>query len=227
MVSTAAGAVGSLVGQLARRAGCRVVGVTGSAAKVARCGAEFGYHAAVDYSQGLSGAALGDLCPRGIDVFFDNTSGAIADAIWPLLNVRARVVQCGTAAIASWQPAPAGPRRDRDVLVKRIRHEGFVIFDHVARFDEVAAILAAEIRAGTLVYAEDIEQRPGAGTGRTGRDLPGREHRQEDHRAVTAAGTAASGALVRRTRAICRYSNAVTTLSTSDTCSAIRSPSRP
>jgi NADPH-dependent curcumin reductase CurA len=125
--------------------------------KVARCRAEFGYHAAVDYSQGLSGAALGDLCPRGIDVFFDNTSGAIADAIWPLLNVRARVVQCGTAAIASWQPAPAGPRRDRDVLVKRIRHEGFVIFDHVARFDEVAAILAAEIRAGTLVYAEDIE----------------------------------------------------------------------
>ena len=157
VVSTAAGAVGSLVGQLARRAGCHVVGVTGSVAKVARCVAEFGYHAAMDYSQGLSADALGALCPRGIDVFFDNTSGSIADAIWPLLNVRARVVQCGTAAIATWSPAPAGPRHDRDVLVKRIRHEGFVIFDHIARFDEATALLAAGIRAGSLIYAEDIE----------------------------------------------------------------------
>jgi NADPH-dependent curcumin reductase CurA len=157
VVSTAAGAVGSLVGQLARRAGCRAVGITGSAAKVERCVQQFGYHAAIDYSRGLTAEIVRDACPQGVDVFFDNTSGSIADAVWPLLNVRARVVQCGTASIASWSPPPTAPRRERDVLVKRIRHEGFVIFDHVARFAEVTATLAAALHERALVYAEDIE----------------------------------------------------------------------
>ena len=100
LVSTAAGAVGSIVGQLARRGGCRVVGITGSDDKVAQCVADFGYHAALSYRPALDTGRLRELCPQGVDVFFANTSGAIADAVWPLMNQRGRVVQCGTAAVA-------------------------------------------------------------------------------------------------------------------------------
>ena len=157
LVSTAAGAVGSIVGQIARRLGCHVVGLTGSAAKASRCVAEFGYHSAIDYKAGLAADVMRLHCPHGIDVYFDNTSGEIADAVWPLLNVRGRIVQCGTASVPAWDPPPLGPRRDREILVKRLRHQGFIIFDHVARFPEAATQLAAWLREGVLVYREDIE----------------------------------------------------------------------
>jgi NADPH-dependent curcumin reductase CurA len=157
MVTTAAGGVGSLVGQFARRLGCHVVGLTGSAEKVTSCVTEYGYHSAMNYKAGLDADRLRALCPKGIDVFFDNTSGAIADAVWPLLNTHARVVQCGTAAIASWDPPPQALRRDRDVLMKRLRYQGFVIFDHSARYAEVVAQLASWAQQGALVYREDIE----------------------------------------------------------------------
>jgi NADPH-dependent curcumin reductase CurA len=81
-------------------------------------------------------------CPEGIDIFFDNTSGAIADTVLHVMNIRGRIVQCGTAAIAVWDPPPTAPRRDRDILVRRLRHEGFIIFDHHARFPQVAQTLA-------------------------------------------------------------------------------------
>lgn len=157
LVSTAAGAVGSVVGQIARRGGCRVVGLTGSDDKAARCVAEFGYHAALNYRQGLGRERLQALCPKGVDVFFDNTAGDIADAAWPLMNVRGRVVQCGTAAIAAWDPPPLGPRREREVLTKRLRHEGFVIFDHVPRFQSVIEQLAGWFSEGAIVFREEIE----------------------------------------------------------------------
>jgi len=157
LVSTAAGAVGCLVGQIARRLGCRVVGLTGSDDKVRQCLAEFGYQAALNYHAGLSPENLKALCPQGVDVFFDNTAGAIADAVWPLMNIRGRVVQCGTASVSSWEPWPTGPRRERSVLSKRVRYEGFLVFDHLPRFPEVIAQLARWRAEGTLVFHEDIE----------------------------------------------------------------------
>ena len=157
LVSTAAGAVGSIVGQLARRAGCRVVGITGGDDKVAQCVTEFGYHAALNYRAGLDAGRLRALCPQGVDVFFDNTAGGIADAAWPLLNLRGRVVQCGTAAVGNWEPPPLAPRRERLVLTRRLRHEGFIIFDHQPRFGEAIRQLAAWSRQGELRYREDIE----------------------------------------------------------------------
>ena len=157
LVSTAAGAVGSVVGQIARRLGCRVVGLTGSDDKVQQCLAEFGYHAALNYRSGLDRNSLQALCPQGVDIFFDNTAGEIADAVWPLMNLRGRVVQCGTAAVGSWDPPPPGPRRERAVLTKRLRHEGFIIFDHLERFPAVIAQLARWHQEGTLVFHEDIE----------------------------------------------------------------------
>ena len=158
LVSTAAGAVGSIVGQIAHRLGCRAIGLTGTDEKAKQCVREFGYDAAVNYRTSLGEDALRFACPQGVDVFFDNTSGAIADAVLPLMNVRGRIVQCGTAAEPAWDPPPVGPRRDRTILVKRLRHEGFIIFDHVSRFAEVAARLAVWVRDGSLVYREDIER---------------------------------------------------------------------
>jgi NADPH-dependent curcumin reductase CurA len=157
LVSTAAGAVGSIVGQIARRLGCRAVGLTGADHKVAQCIGEFGYHGALNYRSGLERERLQALCPTGVDIFFDNTAGAIADAVWPLLNQRGRIVQCGTAAIAAWDPPPTGPRHERDVLTKRLCHQGFIVFDHRERFEAVIAQLAAWSQAGALVYREDIE----------------------------------------------------------------------
>jgi len=166
VVSTAAGAVGSAVGQIARLNGCRTVGITGGAAKVKLCREEFGYDVAIDYKAGDVGKALRDACPRGVDVYFDNTSGAISDAVIAQLAIGARVIICGTASISSWEPWPSGPRIERHILVKRARMSGLLIFDYQHRYEEAVARLADWIRAGKLNYREEIsdgiESCPGA-----------------------------------------------------------------
>ncbi len=156
LVTAGAGAVGSIVGQLAKRCGCRTVAVVGSDAKGAQCLTEFGYDAFVNHHHVLSDA-LHAACPGGIDVFFDNVAGEVADVIMGRMNPFGRVIQCGTVSIASWMPPPQGPRIQREILTRRLRMEGFVIFDHVARFDAVAAELAALLKAGALLTREDIE----------------------------------------------------------------------
>lgn len=155
LVTAAAGAVGSIVGQLARRARARAVAVVGSDDKGRQCLAEYGYAAYVNYREPLE-PALREACPGGIDVFFDNTGGEIADVVFGQMALFGRVIQCGTMSIASWVPTPVGPRKDREILTRRLRVEGFVIFDHAARYDETAAKLAAMLHEGTLKYAEDI-----------------------------------------------------------------------
>jgi NADPH-dependent curcumin reductase CurA len=166
VVSTAAGAVGSIVGQIARLKGCRTVGIAGGPQKRRQCLEDFGYDAAIDYKAGPIDAALAEAAPAGVDVYFDNTSGPISDAVLRHLAVRARVVVCGTAALSSWDPWPQGPRVERHLLVKRARMEGFLIFDHAARTEEAVAQLAAWVRSGELAYREDIldgiAQAPGA-----------------------------------------------------------------
>lgn len=156
LVTAAAGAVGSIVGQLARQAGARAVAVVGSDEKGRQCMAEYGYAAYVNYKQPLD-AALREACPMGVDVFFDNTGGEIADAVYGQMALFGRVIQCGTMSIASWVPTPVGPRKDREILTRRLRVEGFVIFDHARRYDDTAAILATMLKRGELRYAEDIE----------------------------------------------------------------------
>lgn len=166
VVSTAAGAVGATVGQIAKLAGCRAVGIAGGVTKTVLCREEFGYDAAIDYKDADLDAALGAVCPRGIDVYFDNTAGPISDAVLRHLAIGARVVICGTASVASWDPAPVGPRVERHLLVKRARMQGFIVFDYQHRYEEAVARLADWLRAGKLRYREDvlegIEQAPGA-----------------------------------------------------------------
>ncbi len=156
VVSTAAGSVGSAVGQIAGILGCRTVGIAGGPAKAAQCRASFGYDAAIDYKADGWQAAIADACPDGANVYFDNTAGPISDAVHPLLAIGARVVICGTAAIPAWTPWPTGPRLERHLLVKRARMQGFVIFDHMDRFADSIAQLATWVRSGQLRYQEDI-----------------------------------------------------------------------
>jgi NADPH-dependent curcumin reductase len=156
LVSTAAGSVGSAVGQIAKLLGCRTVGITGGPAKLAQCLDVFGYDAAIDYKAGKVGAAVAAACPNGIDVYFDNTAGEISDVVYPHLALRSRVVVCGTASIPTWDPWPSGPRVQRHLLVKRARMEGFVIFDHMDAYEASVAQLAEWVRAGKLRYAEDV-----------------------------------------------------------------------
>jgi len=157
VVSTAAGSVGSAVGQIAKIGGCRTVGIAGGATKTKLCTEAFGYDAAIDYKQEGLAEALAAACPRGVNVYFDNTSGAISDTVLTQLASGARVVICGTASIASWDPPPLGPRVERHLLVKRAQMAGFLVFDYQHRYDEAVTQLAAWIREGRLAYREDIQ----------------------------------------------------------------------
>ncbi len=157
VVSTASGSVGSAVGQIARIKGCRTVGIAGGAAKVKDCLELFGYDAAIDYkSEADIAGALSKLCPKGVDVYFDNTAGAISDAVLTRLAVGARIVVCGTAALSNWDPWPTGPRVERHILVKRARMQGFLLFDWMDRYGEAVSQLAQWVREGRLAYQEDI-----------------------------------------------------------------------
>ncbi len=166
VVSTAAGAVGSAVGQIARIAGCRTVGIAGGPQKVKSCIEEFGYDAAVDYKSPDFVADLAAACPKGVDVYYDNTSGPITDAVARHINKGARIVICGTAAVASWEPWPSGPRIERHLLNKAAKMQGFLIWDYEHRYEEAVTRLAQWVREGRLHYREEIldglEQAPGS-----------------------------------------------------------------
>ncbi len=167
VVSTAAGAVGSAAGQIAKLKGCRTVGIAGGADKVRLCLEEFGYDAAIDYkaTDDLD-AALAQACPNGVDAYFDNTSGPIHDAVMRQINLHARIAICGTAAYGSWEPWNEGPRPERHLLVKRATMQGFLTTDFAPRYEEAIADLVQWIRAGQLHFREDvlegIESAPGS-----------------------------------------------------------------
>ena len=167
VVSTAAGAVGSAAGQIAKIKGCRTVGVTGGSDKVRQCLGEFGFDAAIDYKATSNlDEALRAACPNGVDAYFDNTSGPIHDAVMRQINLHARIAICGTASYASWDPWNEGPRPERHLLVKRATMQGFLTTDFAARYEEAIADLVGWIRDGRLRYREDmlegIEAAPGA-----------------------------------------------------------------
>jgi NADPH-dependent curcumin reductase CurA len=167
VVSTAAGAVGSAVGQIAKINGCRTVGIAGGPVKARLCREEFGYDAAIDYKAAEDlDAALAAACPKGVDIYFDNTSGRISDAVLRHINKNARIILCGTASLSSWDPWPQGPRVERHLLVKSARMQGFLVFDYEQRTAEAVPVLAAWVRDGRLRYREDvldgIEEAPGA-----------------------------------------------------------------
>lgn len=155
-MSSAAGAVGSAVGQIAKILSCRTVGIAGGAEKVRLCLDEFSFDEAIDYKCGNIEEAIAKSCPDGADVYFDNVAGPISDAAYRHLAIGARIIVCGTASISDWQDWPIGPRVERHLLVRRARMQGFVIFDHMDEFEDSVAKLASWIRTGKLTYREDI-----------------------------------------------------------------------
>ena len=165
-VSTGAGAVGSIVGQIAKLHGCKTIAITGGETKRSLCLRRFGFDYAVDYKRDDFAAELAHACKEGIDIYFDNTSGTISDSVMPYLNVGARVIICGTASVANWDPPPSGPRVERHLLVKRARMQGFVILDHKDHYASARDDLAHWVREGLIHFEEDIlegiDQAPGS-----------------------------------------------------------------
>ena len=157
-VSGAAGAVGSAVGQIARLHGCRAVGIAGGPHKCDWVSSELGFEAAVDYKADGFRAALRAAVPDGIDVYFDNVGGPVTDAVFHLLNVRSRVAICGQISQYNAVDAPMGPRLLWHFIVKRIRAEGFLVFDFREHDRTALAQMAEWVISGKLQYRETVAQ---------------------------------------------------------------------
>ena len=157
VVSAASGAVGAVVGQIARLGGCRVVGTVGSAEKAAYVTGTLGFDAAIDYrASGDLGAALDDACPGGVDVYFDNVGGPVSDAVMARLAFKARVVICGAIHHYNLTEPYAGPSHLRSILINRARVEGFLVFDWQDRYPEAIARLTQWLDEGRLTYREHV-----------------------------------------------------------------------
>ncbi len=166
LVSGAAGATGSVVGQIACIKGCRVVGIAGTDEKCRWLTDELGFDAAINYRADDVAAALSEACPNGVDVFFDNVGGDILEVTLDHLAIGARIVLCG--AISTYNdtsPAP-GPRNLGKLIVQRARMQGFIVLDYLDRFPQATAELAAWVAAGDLRYRVDtvdgLERAPAA-----------------------------------------------------------------
>jgi NADPH-dependent curcumin reductase CurA len=156
VVSGAAGAVGSVVGQIAKIKGCRAVGIAGGADKCRYLVQELGFDAAIDYKAHDVKAALKAHCPDGVHVYFDNVGGEILDAALARLAMRARVVICGAISQYNATQAVKGPSNYLSLLVNRASMTGMVVFDYAARYGEAAREMAGWMAAGRLKAKEDV-----------------------------------------------------------------------
>lgn len=158
VISGAAGAVGQVAGQLAKRVGARVVGIVGSSEKATHITNTLGFDAAVEYKKGNVSEQLSKTCPDGIDVYYENVGGEISDNVWPHLNVFARIPVCG--AISSYNlkedEADVGPRIQPFLIKKRAKMQGLLIGDFKDHIDEAYGALEEAIQQGELQFEETI-----------------------------------------------------------------------
>jgi NADPH:quinone reductase len=157
VVSAAAGAVGQLVGQLAKLAGCRAVGIAGGAEKKQELTETFGYDAGVDYKNDDVRAALKEACPNGVDVYFDNVGGEISAAVHSRLNIGARIPICGQVSQYNLE-RPEPTFHPALLIVFRARMQGFLVNDYAPRFGEALPRLAGWLADGSLRYTEDVTE---------------------------------------------------------------------
>lgn len=158
VVSAAAGCTGIMAGQIAKLTGCRVIGIAGGAAKCSLLTSEYGFDAAIDYKAGNVEAELARLCPDGIDLYFDNVGGEILDAALANMALFGRVAVCGLITNYIAQGAVPGPYRFDQVLMKRLRIEGFFSPDFYARESEINPILSRWQEAGQLKLPFDVSR---------------------------------------------------------------------
>jgi hypothetical protein len=161
VVAAASGAVGSVVGQIAKLKGCRVVGIAGGADKCRFVTEELGFDVCLDRRNPDLARQLAVACPKGIDVYFENVGGAVFDAVLPLLNTSARIPVCGLIAHYNDTALPDGPDRlgllTRTLLIKRIKMQGFIIFDDYGqRYGEFFSQMSPWLKEGKIRFREDI-----------------------------------------------------------------------
>jgi NADPH-dependent curcumin reductase CurA len=155
VVSGAAGAVGLIVGQIAKIKGCRVVGIAGSDYKVRLLKDEFGFDAVVNYKTTTNLTKdIGDACPDGVDVYFDNVGGEVSDAVISHLNFQARIPLCGQIALYNTTEVPTGPRIQPMLLTRSVLMKGFIVGNYQSRYEEGVQQLAAWLNEGKLHYKE-------------------------------------------------------------------------
>jgi NADPH-dependent curcumin reductase len=155
VVSAASGAVGAVVGQIAKLKGCRVVGIAGAKDKCDYVVSELGFDACVNYKTDDLATALQAACPKGIDVYFENVGGEIADAVLQLVNPFARIPLCGLIAQYN-ATGPVGGPSWRVLLTNRVLVKGFIVSDHLDRMPDFLADVGAWVRTGTIKYREDV-----------------------------------------------------------------------
>ena len=162
VVGAASGAVGALVGQIARLGGSRVVGLAGGAQKCAYVTGELGFDACIDRHAPDMAAQLAAACPKGVDVYFELTGGDVFDAVLPLLNGFARVPVCGTIATYNATSLPSGPDRTpallRDILIKSLTFRGFIVSEFAADAAEFHGKMAQWLASGQVRYREDVTE---------------------------------------------------------------------
>jgi len=157
VVSAAAGSVGSIVGQIAKIKGCRVVGIAGGADKCHWLTSELGFDAAVDYKSGPVFKHLKTAAPNGIDVYFDNVGGDILEACLPQMNLFGRIACCGAVSQYDGSPSPHGPRGVPGlIVVKRLTMQGFIVMDFDNQRDQALADLQSWVASGQLKVQEDV-----------------------------------------------------------------------
>lgn len=156
VVSAAAGAVGSIVGQIAKIKGCHVVGIAGSSDKCDWITNELGFDGAINYKTENVGAQLDALCPNGIDVYFENVGGAITEAVLQRMNDFGRIALCGLISSYNDEGASAAPANYEMLLMRRITMRGFIVSDFMDKFAEGAMQLAQWAMEGKLKWAVDI-----------------------------------------------------------------------
>ncbi|CAK14378.1 NADP-dependent oxidoreductase [Pseudomonas entomophila] len=156
VISGAAGAVGSIAGQIAKLKGCRVIGIAGGAQKCQYLKDELGFDGVIDYKAEDVLAGLKRECPGGVDVYFDNVGGDILDAVLSRLNFKARVVICGAISQYNNKEAVKGPANYLSLLVNRARMEGFVVMDYVKEYGKAAQEMAGWLANGKVKSKEDV-----------------------------------------------------------------------
>ncbi|MDO3411371.1 NADP-dependent oxidoreductase [Saccharibacillus sp. CPCC 101409] len=156
VVSGAGGAVGTIVGQIAKIKGARVVGISGSEEKNRYLSEELGFDAVVNYKDGSLAEALEKACPDGVDVYFDNVGGEITDAVFQLLNPNARIPLCGQISLYNLKQPESGPRFLPLLLTRTALVKGFLVGQYQDRFAEAVPEMAGWIKEGKLKYSENI-----------------------------------------------------------------------
>jgi NADPH-dependent curcumin reductase CurA len=156
VVSAGAGATGSLVGQIAKIQGCRVVGIAGTDEKCAWITDTLGFDSAVNYKKGKLRGRLSRQCPEGIDVYFDSVGGKVLEAALDCINLHARVVFCGFISGYNTRGPVPGPSNYANILLKRARVEGFIVLDYRDRYPEAIAALAKWMAEGRIRYRLDV-----------------------------------------------------------------------